>query len=124
MSILRSTNSGKKLYWAKVLEKRHYILETYQGNVNEYDIKCCFKYPHTPDNLGDYFFMTKTNDLIAYITFGVSSRFVKIVDLKQFELCEWYWEAKHNSIFGKKSHEKTNELAVQILNYEHFKNDK
>ena len=119
MSILKSTHSGKELYWAKVLEQRHYILEAYRGNANEYYFHACFKYPFTKQ-VGDCFFITETNDLIAYITTGtLQSYFVRIQDIKQMELCEWYWEAKHNSIFGEKSKEKTNELANAIINYEH-----
>lgn len=124
MSILKSTHTGQQAYWTKVLEQRKYIVERVSGNVGLCLYHQCFKYPFT-EPIQDCVFLTEDHDIVAYIVIIESQgniprnrgRFIHIINTEHLELCELYWESKHNQIFGQQSDVQTEKLAKQIWEY-------
>lgn len=119
MSILKSTNSGKSCFWKNILEARGYEAFEVKSTIYGEKTPCKygFKYPFTAQS-EDAFALSDEDELIAFISYNMQSHFIKVKDKHQVELIEWYWEAKHNEIFGSESAEKAVELAQEILDYE------
>lgn len=116
MSILKSTNSGKENFWRNILEGKHYVIVKIEivRNKGKECFRYRFKYPFTVQ-AEDCFTLSENGDLFTLINHNFNSYSVKILNKEQLELCEWYWEAKHNNIFGSESDEKVIELAKEIL---------
>lgn len=120
MSILKSTHSGSYMYWSTILKERGYYRNPlYPFLLIHPEDKRPGMMPEWVIHMGD-----DRNTPSLYVTVGSWGQRVKLIDIKQLELIESYWQYRRDWTDAD-SVAKSKQLGNQIIEYanEHSKNN-
>ena len=111
MSILKSTHSGKVIYWKQVLEKRGYYTN------EKYEYWMIYPTDCNPNRIPEkVIYFDRNGEPSVSINSGIHVRRIPIVDIFHLNLEEQYWKYKDEWL-NPSSYENTKRIAKEIIRY-------